>query len=124
MTAEQKLRIIGYVRTLSSEPIDEDLLDFVVEDCVQRILLFLYEEKLETPLERIAAAMIAANYPRLLGFKQTGEVAREIHSVSDNGQSVTYSAQAKSSIISARDQEIFSGFEQILNRYRRIGVVS
>ena len=51
------------------------------------------------------------------------DVDHAIKSISDNGQSITYDNEITKYFSTASDEELFSGFTPILNRYRRIKVV-
>nr|DAN74576.1 MAG TPA: tail connector protein [Caudoviricetes sp.] len=124
MESAQKTRIVNYAKTLNSKIENEDLLDFAIEDCAGRVLLYLGEKKLDVSLERIISSMVAMNYARLIDFSKTGEVKQAISSVSDNGQSVSYSLDQKRTLTTAQDDVIFLGFESILKNYRRICVIS
>lgn len=124
MESAQKTRIANYAKTLNSKIENEDLLDFAIEDCAGRVLLYLGEKKLDVSLERIISSMVAMNYARLIDFSKTGEVKQAISSVSDNGQSVSYSLDQKRTLTTAQDDVIFLGFESILKNYRRICVIS
>lgn len=124
MESAQKTRIVNYAKTLNLKIENEDLLDFAIEDCAGRVLLYLGEKKLDVSLERIISSMVAMNYARLIDFSKTGEVKQAISSVSDNGQSVSYSLDQKRTLTTAQDDVIFLGFESILKNYRRIRVIS
>ena len=124
MESAQKTRIVNYAKTLNSKIENEDLLDFAIEDCAGLVLLYLGEKKLDVSLERIISSMVAMNYARLIDFSKTGEVKQAISSVSDNGQSVSYSLDQKRTLTTAQDDVIFLGFESILKNYRRICVIS
>ena len=124
MESAQKTRIVNYAKTLNSKIENEDLLDFAIEDCAGRVLLYLGEKKLDVSLERIISSMVAMNYARLIDFSKTGEVKQAISSVPANGQSVSYSLDQKRTLTTAQDDVIFLGFESILKNYRRICVIS
>ena len=47
-----------------------------------------------------------------------------INSVSDNGQSISYANEIRNYLANSTDNELFSGFAGLLNRYRRVNVVS
>lgn len=124
MNPDQLSRIKNYAKTLNPKIENEDLLDFAIEDCVGRVLLYLSEDVLAENLERIVASIVSMNYARLANFSASGENEYAISSVSDNGQSVSYSTSPKQTLLTARDDEIFLGFEAILKNHRRINVVS
>ena len=56
--------------------------------------------------------------------KTSTESDQAISSVSDNGQSVSYSNEVKNYLASTEDNELFAGFAKLLAPYRRINVVS
>ena len=124
MNPDQLSRIKNYAKTLNPKIENEGLLDFAIEDCVGRVLLYLSEDVLAENLERIVASIVSMNYVRLANFSASGENEYAISSVSDNGQSVSYSTSPKQTLLTARDDEIFLGFEAILKNHRRINVVS
>ena len=124
MNPDQLSRIKNYAKTLNPKIENEGLLDFAIEDCVGRVLLYLSEDVLAENLERIVASIVSMNYLRLANFSASGENEYAISSVSDNGQSVSYSTSPKQTLLTARDDEIFLGFEAILKNHRRINVVS
>lgn len=123
MSPDQKSRIRGYVKTLNSKIENDELLDFAIEDCVGRVKLYLFEDKLAENLERIVASIVAMNYSRLADFSINGSEERQISSISDNGQSVSYSNE-KRTLATVKDDELFIGFEAVLRSHRRINVVS
>lgn len=124
MTPDQKIRISKYSKTLNNTIENEELLDFAIEDCVGRVLLYLGEDVLAENLERIVASVVAMNYARLADFSTSGQAEQAISSISDNGQSVSYSNSAKRTFATARDEELFVGFTEILASHRRVHVIS
>ena len=56
--------------------------------------------------------------------KTSTESDQAISSVSDNGQSVSFSNEIKNYLATTEDNELFAGFSKLLARYRRINVVS
>ena len=55
---------------------------------------------------------------------KNGELEHNISSVSDNGQTISYSDKVKSYLVSIDDSELFSGFSKLLAPYRRVNVAS
>lgn len=139
-------RIKGYVLVLyptilTELSITDAYLDFVIADVVDRALIIMNREQLVAQYE-----LDLVSYPDLTNRFWTGytlpipkeverllaktvvETARTmvnnktaelgaVKSVSDNGQSVTYSDQLTHFFSSSNDAEIFSGSLGILKRY-------
>ena len=125
MDEEQKNRIEKAVLIL--EPTaqeDAELLDFTIETAVDRVLLFLRAENLNPRLEKVIAQIVAKMYRKTAEAKTAGgETKRDIKSLSDNGQSITYTDTPAQYLANATDQELFEGFAELLSRYRRVNVV-
>ena len=56
--------------------------------------------------------------------EKDGELEHNIKSISDNGQTISYSDKVKSYLVSTDDSELFSGFSKLLAPYRRVNVAS
>lgn len=122
MTDEQKTTIKEYATTLDSTVVAGDLLNIVVDLTADRVLLYLNETTLDSKLERIVAQIVAVSYHTIAN--KTGGAERAVSSVSDNGQTVSYTQSIARYFNSAGDDEIFSGFEKLLAPYRRIHVIT
>lgn len=122
MTDEQKTTVKEYVTTLDSTVVAGDLLDIVVDLTADRVLLYLNETELDSKLERVVAQIAAANYHKV--NNASGGVEKSISTVSDNGQSVSFTQSPMRYFSSAGDDELFSGFEKLLAAYRRIHVIA
>lgn len=119
MTDEQKTRVVKYVTTLNSDIPEGDLLDLLVDTVADRVLLYLNETELNTNLERVVAQVVVATYI------DTGAVHDQtIAEVEDNGQVVRYHQTPVQYYASKTDQELFAGFEKLLQPYRRIHVIA
>ena len=122
MDADQKKQIEEYAKTLNSnipEPGDATL-DFLVDEVADRIMIYLNADTINPVLNRVIARIIVGVYNKAEAeMNITGGSEREIKTISDNGQSVTYGDEAKNYLANATDEDIFSGFESILKRYRR-----
>lgn len=122
MDADQKKQIEEYAKILNSnipEPGDATL-DFLVDEVADRIMIYLNADTINPVLNRVIARIIVGVYNKAEAeMNITGGSEREIKTISDNGQSVTYGDEAKNYLANATDEDIFSGFESILKRYRR-----
>ena len=121
--SSQETRIKEYAKLLNDKIEDGDLLDFVALEVKDRVLVYLNDEVLDTKLERIVARIVSGVFTESLESKN-GELEHNISSVSDNGQTISYSDKVKSYLVSTDDSELFSGFSKLLEPYRRINVAS
>ena len=125
MDDQQKNLIKEYAKKLNSTITENDLLDFVVDLTVDRVLIYLNEDKLNPKLNRVVAQAIVGVYNKTNNERSnSGAPEQAISSISDNGQSVSYSSKVKNYLGSASDDELFNGFESLLKPYRRVNVVS
>ena len=122
MDNDQKQQIEQYAKQLNSnipEPGDATL-DFIVDEVADRVMIYLNANDVNPVLNRVLARIVVGIYNKAQAeMNTTGGAEREIKQLSDNGQSVTYGDEAKNYLASATDEDIFSGFEAILKRYRR-----
>lgn len=121
-----KDNIIEYLKIINKSDIEEELRDFIVESTIDRIKLYLNNDKLPKILERPIAQIISTNIDKAIRqneISKDGDIDRAITSVKDNNQSVNYSNELTRYFSSLADEELFSGFTSLLNRYRRIKVV-
>ena len=121
--SSQETRIKEYAKLLNDKIEDGDLLDFVTLEVKDRVLVYLNDEVLDTKLERIVARIVSGVFTESLESKD-GELEHIISSVSDNGQTISYSDKVKSYLVSTDDSELFSGFSKLLAPYRRVNVAS
>ena len=121
--SSQETRIKEYAKLLNDKIEDGDLLDFVTLEVKDRVLVYLNDEVLDTKLERIVARIVSGVFTESLQSKD-GELEHNISSVSDNGQTISYSDKVKSYLVSTDDSELFSGFSKLLAPYRRVNVAS
>ena len=121
--SSQESRIKEYAKLLNNKIEDGDLLDFVTLEVKDRVLVYLNDEVLDTKLERIVARIVSGVFTESLESKD-GELEHNISSVSDNGQTISYSDKVKSDLVSTDDSELFSGFSKLLAPYRRVNVAS
>ena len=121
---EQIKRIMGLVKRINKAVGDDELLQFVVEEVVDRVLLYLNTDILETRLERIVARIASGMFNQTNANVEGGDADIAINSISDNGQSISYSDKVKNYLATSEDGELFGGFAKLLAPYRRINVVS
>ena len=121
--SSQETRIKEYAKLLNDKIEDGDLLDFVTLEVKDRVLIYLNDDELDTKLERIVARIVSGVFTESLESKD-GELEHNISSVSDNGQTISYSDKVKSYLVSTDDSELFSGFSRLLAPYRRVNVAS
>lgn len=118
---DQKTIIKGYARQLNSAiPQTEDAtLDFVVDEVIDRVMIYLNATAVNPILNRVIARIVVGVYNKAKAeATNTGATEREVKSISDNGQSVTFGDGAKNYLANAEDESLFAGFTAILNRYR------
>lgn len=121
-----KDNIIEYLKIINKSDIEEELRDFIVESTIDRIKLYLNNDTLPKILERPIAQIISTNIDKAIRqneISKDGDIDRAITSVKDNNQSINYSNELTRYFSSLADEELFSGFTNLLNRYRRIKVV-
>lgn len=127
MPEEQLARIKDYVETINAtaaEASSEDILDFTIDEVCDRVLLYLNDTVLDEALERVVARIVSGIFNQTYNSQSSTESDQAISSVSDNGQSVSFSNEIKNYLVSTDDNELFAGFSKLLARYRRINVVS
>lgn len=101
-----------------------ELLDFVINEVLDRVQLYLNSDTIPTRLERILANIVNTGFTKAtINKENNGEVDQVITTISDNGQSISYANEVKQYFATATDDELFSGFAGLLSRYRRVKVV-
>ena len=105
------------------ETANPNLVEFVIASTLDRVMLYLNSTEIPAILERIIAEIVNGNLKQILDIKANDGSERQVSSMSDNGQSISFSNDAKKYFASTSDDEIFNGYVAILNRYRRIKVV-
>ena len=121
--SEQETRIKNYAKLLNSKIEDGELLDFVTLEVLDRVLVYLNDNTLDQRLERIVARIVSGVFAESQESSD-GELSHNISSISDNGQTISYSEKVKSYLVSTDDEELFSGFSKLLAPYRRVNVAS
>jgi len=127
MSQEQLDRIKGYVKVIDDAASDASanaLLEYCINEVYDRVLLYLNDATLDEALERVVARIISGIFNQTTNSKTSTESDQAISSVSDNGQSVSFSNEVKNYLATTEDNELFAGFSKLLARYRRINVVS
>ena len=119
---EQVERIEEYVRTMNETITDgtEDqaLLEYAVKAVIDRALLYLNRDGLDERLEKVAADVVVSVF-----IKIKNNVESAISSISDNGQTVSYSGQIRNYLQTSSDNELFGGFTTLLARYRKARMI-
>ena len=121
--SEQETRIKNYAKLLNSRIEDGELLDSVTLEVLDRVLVYLNDNTLDQKLERIVARIVSGVFAESQESSD-GELSHNISSISDNGQTISYSEKVKSYLVSTDDEELFSGFSKLLAPYRRVNVAS
>lgn len=127
MSPEQLDRIKGYVKVIDNAASDASanaLLEYCINEVYDRVLLYLNDTTLDEALERVVARIVSGIFNQTTNSKTSTESDQAISSVSDNGQSVSFSNEVKNYLATTEDNELFAGFSKLLARYRRIDVVS
>lgn len=134
----QKVNIKEYALIINPLLVDDDLLDFVIDSVVERALIFMnrlqlddedvtdfYSDEEDVPailpseLERTLAQVVVGAYRTALGSNTNG---KEVTSMSDNGQSVSY-GEKMMSLLNGDEAEIFSNSIEMLKKYRIPSVI-
>ena len=128
MESTIETRIKNYLALINKdltaiETANPNLVDFVIASTLDRVMLYLNSTEIPAILERIIAEIVNGNLKQVLDIKANDGSERQVSSMSDNGQSISFSNEAKKYFASTSDDEIFNGYVAILNRYRRIKVV-
>lgn len=132
-------RIKGYAKVLDTSLVNvtDALLDLIVRDVVDRALAYMNRQQLvaqyeldladdtveeedyvlpiPTEIERTLAGVVVGAFKTVTARNdsETGAVT----SISDNGQSISYSDNVVNFLNSRDDGEIFSGAKALLDRY-------
>lgn len=108
---------------------DNALVDFLAIEMADRLSLYLnldtdkklqYDERLVSISVRVVSSLLQEAKDKVAG----SNTETKIQSISDNGQTITFSNVAKNYIATASDSELFGGVANILKPYRRCNVVS
>ena len=107
---------------------NEGLVDFVINEVLDRVQLYLNSDTIPTKLERILANIVNTGLKKCLkditiSTEDNTAVDQVVTSISDNGQSISYANEVTKYFTSVSDEELFTGFGMLLSRYRRVKVV-
>ena len=130
MDNEQIARIKSYIHIINPNVTIEsnNLLDFCIDEVGDRVQLYLNSDTIPEKIERIIAKIVNTGLKKCekdIELSTDGEntVDQAITSISDNGQSISYANEVTKYFSTTTDEELFTGFTTLLNRYRRIKVV-
>ena len=122
-------KIKNYLRIINDnidviEESNKGLIDFVIEETIERVQLYLNSETIPTKIERILANIVNTGLKKCLKSKEDDTTSDlVVTAISDNGQSISYANEVTKYFSTASDEELFTGFTSILSRYRRVTVV-
>lgn len=107
---------------------NKGLVDFAINEILDRVQLYLNSDNIPTRLERILANIVNNGLKKCLkeieiSQEDDSAVDQVVTSISDNGQSISYANEVTRYFTTSSDEELFTGFFMLLNRYRRIKVV-
>lgn len=85
-------------------------------------MIYCNRQDLPVQLERVVAQMIDKVINHHVDKATNGDIF--VSSISDNGQSINYSNEIKQYYNSLSDSDLMEGYITLLNRYRRVNVVS
>lgn len=120
---KEKLKVVNSITE------NNDLVDFLSLEMADRLSLYLnldtdkklqYDERLVSISVRVVSSLLQEAKDKVAG----SNTETKIQSISDNGQTITFSNIAKNYIATASDGELFGGVANILKPYRRCNVVS
>lgn len=141
------LSIKGYVKIIDSDITDDDYLDYIIEEVVDRALLYMNRGQLVAGYERfLSGDYYKGDYYRdvtgtdqpilpipeelerplariVIGSFKTVAENRDadtttIKSIKDNGQEVSYGESVVSYLSSKDDSDVFSSITRLLNKFR------
>ena len=107
---------------------NEGVVDFAIEEVLDRVQLYLNSDIIPTKLERILANIVNNGLKKCLKEIEISKeddtaVDQVVTNISDNGQSISYANEVTKYFTTSSDEELFTGFATLLSRYRRIKVV-
>lgn len=107
---------------------NKGLVDFAINEILDRVQLYLNSDNIPTRLERILANIVNNGLKKCLkeieiSQEDDSAVDQVVTNISDNGQSISYANEVTRYFTTSSDEELFTGFSMLLNRYRRIKVV-
>lgn len=133
MDEEQIAKIKEYLKIINKtiddiEKTNKGLIDFCINEVGDRVQLYLNSDSVPTKIERIIAKIVNSGLKSCLkdieiSKEDNTAIDQVITSISDNGQSISYSNEITKYFTTVSDEELFTGFSALLSRYRRIKVV-
>jgi len=128
---DEKIKVYLNIINPNIKKIEQEntgLIDFIIGEVSDRVKFYLNRKDLPSGLERILANIINTGLKRSLKEIELSKesntmVDRVVKSISDNGQSISYANEITKYFTTTPDEELFTGFTNILSRYRRITVV-
>lgn len=129
MDETQLGRIRDYLKIINSDidKIDEEnkgLINFCIAEVCDRVNIYLNTESVPKKLERILSKIVNTGLKKSLDELESNmTLENAITSISDNGQSISFSNEVKKYFSTVSDEELFTGFTSLLSRYRRVKVV-
>ena len=121
---EQIKKIKDYIKVLNPIIEQDNIFDFNVRETIDRVLNYTNRKELPIELERVIAKAIVNIYKKIESEKENnGEEQKEIASISDTGQSVSFSDKVKTYMINSSDDDLFFGFINQINRFVKAKVV-
>lgn len=121
MDSDQKNTIIGYAKILCTglPEASDELLSFSVDEVADRVMLYLNAKAIDPALNRVIAKVVVGAYNKAHAEQtSTDAPEREVKSMSDNGQSLTFGDHVKQYLATVQDSALFDGFADLLARYR------
>lgn len=124
-------RIIEYVQILDNSIEKDDVLELVVNEVIDRVLTYTNRDQLidqDNPdvyttdiipikLERIIARAVVGVYHNTNEILGTSD-NKEVKSISDNGQTISYGDEVKSYLVNTSDQNVLSAIVPLLDNFR------
>lgn len=121
---EEKIK--QYLKIINNdyEKIDIDVIEFCINEIIDRIKLYLNRDDIPQNLDKIIARIVNTSIKKCINESILGnEVDNAISSISDNGQSISYNNEITKYFTNSSDEELFTGFTSLISRYRRVKVV-
>jgi len=113
-----------YILLLKEDIKNDELLEFNIEEAIDRILNHINRKELPMQLERVTAKAIVNIYKKVENEKENdGEQQKEISTISDHGQSISFSEKTKTYMLNSSDDDLFYGFLGQINKFVKAKVV-
>ncbi len=130
---EIKQRIKGYVGTLAPDIDDDNYLDLLIDDVLNRFMIYTnrlqlldeeednYDEVIPKVIETSLSQVVVGVHKSVKELVDTD--TSEVKSMSDGQQSVTYGEGLQQFLSSASDADIFMSVKGLLDKFRLPTVV-